>query len=81
MKNEPLGIDYAAAVERAETILLPAFDAGDPVATLRKSVVPAGPAHSIGCSRVPRRQTLHQIGGPHTAKHHEAAFASSATID
>ena len=27
IKNEPLGTDYAAAVERAETILLPAFDA------------------------------------------------------
>ena len=27
MHNEPLGSDYAAAVERAETMLLPAFDA------------------------------------------------------
>ena len=27
IKTEPLGIDHAAAVERAETILLPAFDA------------------------------------------------------
>jgi hypothetical protein len=26
VKNEPLGTDYTAAVERAETILLPAFD-------------------------------------------------------
>jgi len=26
VKNEPLGTDYAAAVERAETVLLPAFD-------------------------------------------------------
>jgi hypothetical protein len=27
MRNEPLGTNYAAAVERAETVLLPAFDA------------------------------------------------------
>ena len=27
VRNEPLGTDYAAAVERAETVLLPAFDA------------------------------------------------------
>jgi hypothetical protein len=27
VKNEPLGTDYAAAVQRAETVLLPAFDA------------------------------------------------------
>ena len=27
MRNEPLGTKYAAAVERAETVLLPAFDA------------------------------------------------------
>jgi hypothetical protein len=26
VKNEPLGTDYATAVERAETVLLPAFD-------------------------------------------------------
>jgi hypothetical protein len=26
VRNEPLGADYAAAVERAETVLLPAFD-------------------------------------------------------
>ena len=26
VKNEPLGIDYDAAVKRAETVLLPAFD-------------------------------------------------------
>jgi len=26
--NEPLGSDYAAAVQRAETVLLPAFDTG-----------------------------------------------------
>jgi hypothetical protein len=26
LRNEPLGTDYAAAVERAETVLLPAFD-------------------------------------------------------
>ena len=26
LRNEPLGIDYDAAVERAETTLLPAFD-------------------------------------------------------
>src|SRR5262245_56410585 len=26
IKNEPLGIDYDAAVKRAETVLLPAFD-------------------------------------------------------
>jgi hypothetical protein len=26
IENEPLGTDYAAAVERAETVLLPAFD-------------------------------------------------------
>ena len=37
VKNEPLGTDYAAAVDRAETVLLPAFDAwrtgGDEAAT------------------------------------------------
>ena len=27
VRNEPLGTDYAAAVERAETVLLTAFDA------------------------------------------------------
>ena len=27
MNNEPLGTDHAAAVERAEKVLLPAFDA------------------------------------------------------
>ena len=27
LRNEPLGSDYAAAVQRAETVLLPAFDA------------------------------------------------------
>ena len=27
VRNEPLGTDYAAAVQRAETMLLPAFDA------------------------------------------------------
>jgi hypothetical protein len=26
IENEPLGTDYAAAIERAETVLLPAFD-------------------------------------------------------
>ena len=32
VKNEPLGTDYAAAVERAETVLLPALSCGAPAA-------------------------------------------------
>ena len=49
MRNEPLGVDYADAVQRAETILLPALDAwrtGDAAARHRKP----SPGRSIGCS-------------------------------
>jgi hypothetical protein len=44
IRNEPLGIDYAAAVHRAETVLLPIFDSwrtGDTTTTK----APAGAAY------------------------------------
>ena len=74
LRNEPLGTDYAAAVKRAETILLPAFDAwlkGDTAA-------PSSPVAAAGTLdwlfaeyRSDRRYTKLD---PKTRRNHENGF-------
>ena len=51
VQNEPLGTEYEAAVQRAETVLLPAFDSWRLAAapTHRWRISP-GLAPSTGCS-------------------------------
>ena len=61
MRNEPLGTDYDAAVKRAETILLPAFDAwlkGDTAASARQ---PCRRRNArLAVRRISSRSPLHQ---------------------
>ena len=74
VKNEPLGTDYDAAVQRAENILLPAFDAwrsgGDTVIT--PTVCKIGTLDWMFAEyRADRRFT--KLSG-HTRRHHESGF-------
>lgn len=74
VKNEPLGTDYDAAVQRAENILLPAFDAwrsgGNTVVT--PTVGKIGTLDWMFAEyRADRRFT--KLSG-HTRRHHELGF-------
>jgi hypothetical protein len=75
VKNEPLGTDYAAAVQRAETILLPAFDAwrGDQaVATPTEGVARVGTIDWLFAEyRADRRFTKLDA---RTRRNHEVGF-------
>ena len=73
MSNEPLGTDHAAAVERAETVLLPAFDAwrtgGDEV---KITTARTGTLDWVFAEyRADRRFT--RLAG-NTRRHHETSF-------
>ena len=75
MHNEPLGTDYAAAVKRAETILLPAFDAwlkGDTSTASPPAVAAAGTLDWLfGEYRSDHRFTKLD---PKTRRNHEVGF-------
>ena len=75
MYNEPLGTDYAVAVQRAETILLPAFDAwlkGDTAAPTSQAVAVAGTLDWLFAEyRADRRYTKLD---PKTRRNHENGF-------
>ena len=62
VRNEPLGTEYAAAVQRAETVLLPAFDSWRTGGSTDAQVadVASGRHARLGIRRVPRRPPLHQ---------------------
>src|SRR5262249_57550831 len=59
--NEPLGSDYEAAVQRAETILLPAFDFHGVAAALASPRMRLSPASGPGLDirRLSRRPALY----------------------
>src|SRR6516162_7205084 len=76
VKNEPLGTDYNAAVQRAETVLLPAFDAwrgGEPDAA--QSITGAARAGTLDWLfaeyRIDRRFTRLDA---RTRRNHEVGF-------
>lgn len=74
MKNEPLGADYDAAVQRAENILLPAFDAwrSGGMDAPASTVARAGTLDWMFAEyRADRRFT--KLSG-HTRRHHESGF-------
>jgi hypothetical protein len=75
MRNEPLGTDYGDAVRRAETILLPAFDAwlkGDDTGAPTQAVAAAGTLDWLfGEYRADRRFTKLD---PKTRRNHESGF-------
>ena len=75
MHNEPLGTDYDAAVKRAETILLPAFDAwlkGDTAMSSSPAVAIAGTLDWLFAEyRVDRRYTKLS---PKHKRNHENGF-------
>ena len=75
MRNEALGTDYDAAVLRAETILLPAFDAwlkGDTAAASSPAVAAAGTLDWLFAEyRADRRYTKLD---PKTRRNHENGF-------
>ena len=61
MRNEPLGTDYAAAVQRAETILLPAFDAWRTGGHRTPQIAMRAAWHArLAVRRISRRSSLHQ---------------------
>jgi hypothetical protein len=74
MHNEPLGSDYAAAVQRAETVLLPAFDAwrggGNDAVTV-------GSVHGTldWCFAEYRADRRFSKLDPKTRRNHEVGFA------
>jgi len=75
MRNEPLGTDYDAAVRRAETVLLPAFDSwrsrGDTDALVRE-IAKAGTLDWLFAEyRADRRFTRLHV---QTRRKHEAGF-------
>jgi hypothetical protein len=74
IRNEPLGTDYAAATERAETVLLPAFDSWRTGGT--SDAAPRGPLSGtldwvFAEYRADRRYT--QLDAK-TCRNHEAGF-------
>jgi hypothetical protein len=74
MCNEPLGTDYAAAVQRAETILLPAFDAwlkGDTAASSSPVAVAGTLDWLFAEYRADRRYTKLDAK---TRRNHESGF-------
>jgi len=75
LQNEALGTDYAAAVSRAETVLLPAFDSWRTQGA--SDLVPKGPAPNtlnwlFEQYRQDRRYLVLDAG---TKRNHEAGFA------
>jgi hypothetical protein len=65
LRNEPLGTDYAKAVERAETVLLPAFDSWRTGG--KSDAVPAAAAFGTldwGFRRISRRSPVHEAERP-----------------
>jgi hypothetical protein len=75
MRSEPLGSDYDVAVKRAETILLPAFDAwrsGDAKTTTTAAVAAVGTLDWVFAEyRADRRYTNLD---PRTRRNHEHGF-------
>ena len=73
VKNEPLGTDYAAAVQRAETVLLPRSIPGARAEPMHCRSA-CGPARSIGCSPSTAPTAAITKLDARTKRNHEVGF-------